>query len=152
RRFEKVAEVDGIYIYDDYAHHPSELKATLAAAKRVGAERVVAVFQPHRFSRTQCLKEEFGTAFQDADVLVMTEIYAAGEKPLNGVNAHLLIEEIQKQTGQEVKYIPDKNLIAGQLTEMVRPGDLVLTLGAGDIWLAGVTLRELLMKKGKIVS
>jgi UDP-N-acetylmuramate--alanine ligase len=152
RRFEKVAEVDGIHIYDDYAHHPSELKATLAAAKTVGAQRVVAVFQPHRFSRTQCLKQEFGKAFQDADILVMTEIYSAGEKPLNGVSTHLLLEEIQKQTGQEIEYIPDKNSIALQLVEMVQPGDLVLTLGAGDIWSVGVALRELLMKKGKIVS
>ncbi|MGI6587546.1 MAG: UDP-N-acetylmuramate--L-alanine ligase [Peptococcia bacterium] len=152
RRFEKVAEIDGIHIYDDYAHHPSELKATLAAAKTVGAQRVVAVFQPHRFSRTQFLKQEFGTAFLDADVLVMTEIYSAGEKPLNGVSSHLLLEEIQKQTGQKIEYIPDKNSIAGQLVEMVQPGDLVLTLGAGDICSIGVALRDLLMKKEKTVS
>ncbi|MDD4665136.1 MAG: UDP-N-acetylmuramate--L-alanine ligase [Clostridia bacterium] len=152
RRFEKIGEVNGVCIYDDYAHHPSELKATLAAAKTVGAQRVVAVFQPHRFSRTQFLKQEFGRAFQDADVLVMTEIYAAGERPLPGVSARLLLEEIEKQTGQKTEYIPDKDLIALQLAEMVRPGDLVLTLGAGDIWSVGVALYKLLKEKGKNVS
>lgn len=152
RRFEKVGEVKGVYIYDDYAHHPSELKATLEAAKLMGAKRVIAIFQPHRFSRTQFLKQEFGNAFQDADLLVMTEIYSAGEKPIQGVSAQLLLEEIERQTGQRAKYIPDKNLIAMQLTEIVQPGDLVLTLGAGDIWSVGVALRDLLKKKGKIVS
>ena len=152
RRFEMIGEVNGVLVYDDYAHHPSELKATLAAAKLAGAPRVIAVFQPHRFSRTQCLKKEFGSAFQDADVLVMTEIYSAGEKPIEGVSTGILLEEIQKQTEQRIKYIPEKNLIAVQLAEIVKPGDLVLTLGAGDIWTVGVTLCELLKKKGKIVS
>jgi len=152
RRFEMIGEVNGVLVYDDYAHHPSELKATLATAKLVGVQRVIAVFQPHRFSRTLCLKEEFGSAFQDADILVMTEIYSAGEKPIEGVSALTLLEEIQKQTGQKIKYIPEKDLIATQLVEIVRPGDLVLTLGAGDIWTVGVTLCELLEKKGRIVS
>ena len=144
-----IGEVNGVLVYDDYAHHPSELKATLATAKLVGVQRVIAVFQPHRFSRTLCLKEEFGSAFQDADILVMTEIYSAGEKPIEGVSALTLLEEIQKQTGQKIKYIPEKDLIATQLVEIVRPGDLVLTLGAGDIWTVGVTLCELLEKKRK---
>jgi len=152
RRFEKIGEVNGVLIYDDYAHHPSELKATLAAAKYTGVQRVVAVFQPHRFSRTRFLKQEFGTAFQDADVLVMTEIYSAGEKPIEGVSARLLLDEIQKQTQQKIKFIPEKNLIARQLAKFVQPGDLVLTLGAGDIWTVGVALCEFLEKKGKIVS
>ena len=151
RRFEKVGVVNGVSIYDDYAHHPSELKAAIAAAKLMGVQRLIAVFQPHRFSRTQFLKEEFGSAFRDADILIITEIYAAGEKPINGVNAHLLLEEIEKQTGQRTKYIADLKEIAIKLADVVRPGDLVLTLGAGDIWLAGVALYELLQKKGKIV-
>lgn len=147
RRFEKIAEIDGIHIFDDYAHHPSELKATLAAAQKVGAQRVIAIFQPHRFSRTRYLREEFGTAFQDADLLIMTAIYSAGEKPLPGVDTPLLLAEIAKQTGQQGQYIPDKSLIAEYLLPLLRPGDLVLTLGAGDIWLVGVALRELLRGK-----
>jgi UDP-N-acetylmuramate--alanine ligase len=152
RRFEKKGERDGIYIYDDYAHHPSELKATLAAARSVTPKRLVAVFQPHRYSRTQLLKQEFGTAFKDADELIITDIYAAGEQPIAGISTNLIIEEIQKQTGQKVEYIPDKSQIAARLAEIVCSGDLVLTMGAGNIWSVGVELYELLMKKGKNVS
>jgi len=152
RRFEKIGEVNGVLVYDDYAHHPSELKATLSAAKYIGVQRVIAVFQPHRYSRTRFLKQEFASAFQDADVLVMTEIYSAGEMPIEGVNARMLLEEIQKQTKQEIKFVSEKKLIASQLAEFVQPGDLVLTLGAGDIWTVGVALCKILGKKGKIVS
>jgi len=144
RRFEKIGIINGIHIYDDFAHHPSELKATLAAAKKTGFKRVVAIFQPHRFSRTQALKTEFGTAFRDADLLVFTDIFAAGEKPLPGVNSQTLIAEIKKQTGQQVKYLPNKKLIAEKLLNLVKPGDLVLTLGAGDIRQIGFQLLTLL--------
>lgn len=152
RRFEKLGEISGVYIYDDYAHHPSELKATLEAAHSIKPKRLVAVFQPHRYSRTQLLKQEFGTAFKDADVLILTDIYAAGEQPIPGISTNSIIEEIQKQTGQKVEYIPDKNLIAAKLAEFVNPGDLVLTMGAGNIWCVGRELCELLMKTGKVVS
>ncbi len=151
RRFEKIGEVAGIHIFDDYAHHPSELKATLQAARTVKPGRVIAIFQPHRFTRTKFLKEEFGTAFQDADVLIFTEIYSAGEQPLTGVSTNLIIEEIQKQTGQKVEYIANQQLIASRLAEIVQAGDLVLTLGAGNIWTVGVELYDLLKKREKIV-
>jgi UDP-N-acetylmuramate--alanine ligase len=149
RRFEKIGEVAGVHIFDDYAHHPSELKATLQAARTVKPGRVVAIFQPHRFTRTKFLKEEFGTAFQDADVLIFTEIYAAGEQPLPGVSTNLIIEEIQKKTGQKVEYIADRQQIAPRLAEIVQAGDLLLTLGAGNIWTVGIELYDLLKKREK---
>jgi UDP-N-acetylmuramate--alanine ligase len=150
RRFQKTGEYNGINVFDDYAHHPSELKATLAAARTLNPGRVVAIFQPHRYSRTQLLKEEFGTAFENADVLVLTEIYPAGEKPIPGVSAQLILEEIQKQTGKDVKYIPDRNEIAKEMVEILKPGDLVLTLGAGNIWASGVKLIEMLAEADNV--
>lgn len=152
RRFEKIGEVAGVTIVDDYAHHPSELKATLQAARTVHLGRIVAVFQPHRFTRTLNLQEEFGTAFQEADVLFLTEIYAAGEKPIDGVSAQLIVRQIEKQTEQKVEFIPDRQMVASRLAELVQPGDLVLTLGAGNICAAGIELKELLLKKVTVVS
>lgn len=140
RRFQKIGSYDEIMIYDDYAHHPTELKATLAAAKNVGAQRIVAVFQPHRYTRTELLADEFGSAFVDADVLFINEIYAAGEKPITGVNAGLIVDEIKKQTGQNVNYIEKLADITPELVRIIKPGDLVLTLGAGNIWQVGVEL------------
>ena len=144
RRFEQIGEVGGVKIVDDYAHHPSELKATLHAARTVEPDRIIAVFQPHRYSRTKHLQREFGTAFQEADLLIVTDIYSAGEKPIEGISSRLIIEEVEKQTGQKVEYIPDRTMIAARLAEIVQPGDLVLTLGAGNIWSTGLELKELL--------
>lgn len=148
RRFQKVGQARGVEIYDDYAHHPTELRATLAAAKTLKPKRVVAVFQPHRYSRTNLLAREFGAAFQDADLLIINEIYAAGEKPINGVSALTIVEEIRKNTDQRVEYIPEKSGIVCRLTEEIQPGDLVITLGAGNIYTVayelakGITTKE----------
>jgi UDP-N-acetylmuramate--alanine ligase len=147
RRFEKIGEVDGVHIVDDYAHHPSELKATLQAARTVQPKRIVAVFQPHRYTRTKNLQTEFGTAFREADVLIMTGIYPAGEKPIEGVGTELIIDEIVKQTGQKVEYIPEREMLASRLVEIVQPGDLVLTLGAGNICSTGMELKRLLEQR-----
>jgi len=140
RRFQKIGEVRGIQIYDDYAHHPTELKATITAAKNMKPKRVLAVFQPHRYSRTKFLCREFGTAFQEADLLLINEIYPAGEKPIPGVNAGLIVEQVLEQTNQPTEYIPDRNVIVQRLLEISQPGDLIITLGAGNIWTVGQEL------------
>ena len=142
RRFQDIGECSGIHIVDDYAHHPTELKATLAAAKTLNPERIVAVFQPHRYTRTHLLAHEFGMAFCDADILIIDEIYAAGETPIPGVNTGLIVEEIKKQSGQPVEYIVGKAEIEERLFGLIKPGDLVITLGAGNIWAVGTDLLQ----------
>jgi UDP-N-acetylmuramate--alanine ligase len=132
RRFEKIGEAKGIIVVDDYGHHPTEIKATLLAAKAVKAKRIVAVFQPHRYSRSKLLYEKFGTAFKNADVVVLTDIYPAGEKPLPNVSGELIYNAIKKNHKKTV-FIKDKNVIPEYLLKAVKKGDLVITLGAGDI-------------------
>ena len=147
RRFQHVGRINGIQVVDDYAHHPTEIKATLAAAKTTKPKRVVAVFQPHRFTRTQLLAHEFGTAFVDSDILILNEIYPAGEKPIPGVSAQLIAEQIKAQTQQNLEYIADKNNITKRLLEIIQPGDLVLTMGAGNIWTVGQDLVRVLQER-----
>lgn len=150
RRFQIIAEAQGVLVVDDYAHHPTEIQATLRAAREVasgrGGGRVVAVFQPQRYTRTYHLMEAFTRAFDDADVLVLTEIYSPpGERPIPGVSSQVLAERIQARTGRPVVLIPDKEGIVAYLLEQVRPGDLVLTMGAGDIWQVAKSLGERLV-------
>jgi UDP-N-acetylmuramate--alanine ligase len=133
RRFQVKGEAGGVLVVDDYGHHPAEIRATLAAARRGFDRRLVVAFQPHRYSRTLHLHGEFLTAFQDADVLVITDIYPAGETPLPGVRAATLAEGIAARTAREVRYVGDRGELVEFLLRAVRPGDLVLTLGAGDI-------------------
>ncbi|MBI3458636.1 MAG: UDP-N-acetylmuramate--L-alanine ligase [Candidatus Rokubacteria bacterium] len=133
RRFQVKGEVDGILIVDDYGHHPAEIRATLAAARRGFPRRLVVVFQPHRYTRTFHLHAEFLTAFADADVLVITDIYPAGEPPIPGVHAQTLAEGIAARTARGVPYVSDRGELVELLLRTVRPGDLVLTMGAGDI-------------------
>lgn len=147
RRFQEIGTINGIKIVDDYAHHPTELKATLAAARSLKPGRIIAVFQPHRFSRTQLLAKEFGKAFQDADVLILNKLYSAGEKPIPGVDSGLIIKEIQAQTQQQPEYIADMGEMVTRLREIAQPGDFIITLGAGDIWEIGAELLETLRNK-----
>lgn len=140
RRFQYLGEVRGIKIIDDYAHHPSEIKATLKAARQLKQGRVVGVFQPHRYTRTLLLGERFGAAFSDADVIIVSDIYSAGEQPIKGVSAENIVSEIEKNVDREVIYLPTRQEIVDYLAKTARPGDLILTLGAGDIWNAGVEL------------
>ena len=142
RRFQDIGECSGVHIFDDYAHHPTELKATLAAARTLNYERIVAVFQPHRYTRTHLLAREFGEAFRDADILILDEIYAAGESPIPGVSTGLIVEEIRRQTGQPVEYIPDRAEIEDRLLGIIQPGDLLITLGAGNICSVGTDLLQ----------
>ncbi len=133
RRFEVKGEAGEVLVIDDYAHHPTELQATLAAARHSFARRTLAVFQPHRYSRTSDLFQEFTAAFDDADVVVVTDIYAAGEKPSDSVDGRRLAEALARRHRGEVIYAARDADLAGRVAELTRPGDLVLTLGAGDV-------------------
>jgi UDP-N-acetylmuramate--alanine ligase len=123
----------GALIVDDYGH-PVEIKATLRAARTGWERRIVVVFQPHRYTRTQTLFNDFLTAFYDANVLILTDIYPAGEDRIEGVEAKKLFEGIRDYGHKDVAYLPNKKEIVDHLLGIVRPGDLVITLGAGDIW------------------
>ncbi|GBF34454.1 UDP-N-acetylmuramate--alanine ligase [Desulfocucumis palustris] len=140
RRFQVLGEVRGIRVVDDYAHHPSEIKATLRAARQVGMGRVISVFQPHRYTRTSLLRERFGTAFSDADVIILSDIYSAGEQPIEGVSGRIIAEAIENFENRPVTYLPTREDIVNYLVDFVRPGDLILTMGAGNIWTAGIDL------------
>ncbi len=142
RRFEKLGEGLGITVVDDYAHHPTEIRATLQAALQMGYQRVICVFQPHRYSRTKALAEEFGSAFTGADMVVINEIYSASEKPLPGVSAQLLVDAIQKNGQKEVSYAPTEEAVLQFLHKNMQAGDLVLIMGAGNIRHAGELLAQ----------
>ena len=134
RRYEFRGDANGVTFVDDYAHLPSEVRAMLGAAQDGGWERVIAVFQPHRYSRTQALSQEFGDAFADADVVMVTDVYGAGEAPIPGVSGELVVEAVrQADPGKDVRYVPGRNELRQLIEELVRPGDLVFTLGAGDL-------------------
>lgn len=142
RRFQMKGEAKGVMFVDDYGHHPTEVKAALAAAKAGFDKRTVVVFQPHRFTRTRDLLKEFFTAFNQADRLAVMDIYPAGEKPMEGVSALPLVEGIKSHGHKDVSYVPDAEGVVAWLLETVRPGDLVITLGAGDVWKTGVSALE----------
>ncbi len=149
RRFQIIGETSGIRVVDDYAHHPSEIKATLKAARQLGARRIITVFQPHRYSRTFFLGEEFGPAFLDSDVVIVDDIYAAGERPIDGVSSGMIIEAMRKNGQENVVHLDSREKIVDYLAGFTEPGDLVLTMGAGNIWTAGVRLVERLQKQGR---
>lgn len=132
RRFDLKLSSDDLIVVDDYAHHPTEIRATLEAAKGFSARRLVVVFQPHRYSRTQLLEKDFAPAFDLADDVVVTDIYAAGEKPIEGVTGRLLAERISAGRRSPAQYMPRENL-AATLAQHLRKGDFLITMGAGDI-------------------
>ena len=134
RRFQPIGKTEDILIFDDYAHHPTEVTYTLQAA-RLGwpSRRIVAVFQPHRFTRTALLAEEFSTAFEQADMTIVSNVYSAGEERMAGVSGKLISKGVEEQ-GKTVLYIPKKEKICDHLMEILKPGDLLLTMGAGDIY------------------
>jgi len=150
RRFQLTGEVGGIKVVDDYAHHPTEIKATLKAAVQVNIGRVISVFQPHRYTRTSILGERFGEAFTDADIVIVSELYSAGEQPIEGVSAKKIISAIERHDGREVIFLPTIREIVDFLVRTVRPGDMVITMGAGDIWNAGVELVNRLKERQDI--
>jgi len=141
RRFQVRGTVAGITVVDDYGHHPAEIRATLAAAKAGFDCRVVTIFQPHRYTRTLHLRQEFLTAFNQADVLLVMDIYPAGEAPISGVTAADLVEGIRAHAHRDVTYVGnDHARIVEHLADVCRRGDLVLTLGAGDVGQIGPEL------------
>ena len=133
-----------VMIVDDYGHHPAEVEATLDAAQRGFDRRVVVAFQPHRYTRTKALFDEFTRSFNRADVLVVTEVYPAGEAPIVGATGAALADAIRAHGHHNVHYVADKKKVAAKLRELVQPGDIVITLGAGDINAAGRELLALL--------
>jgi len=142
RRFTIRGEVGGITVVDDYGHHPAEIKATLLGAREGFRRRVVAVFQPHRYSRTQLLFDQFATAFYDADVVLVTEIYAAGEDPIPGLSARTVAAAMRDHGHRDVSYCQTAPELLETLRGRVEAGDLVITLGAGDVWKVGQELLE----------
>ena len=140
RRFQMMGKKKGVIVIDDYAHHPTEVKATLSAAKRMTEGRVVVLFQPHRYSRTKLLYKEFGNSFADADILILTDIYAAGEKPIPGINSDLIYEKVKEYSGTETLRCSNLGQAVELAKSMLSPGDVLLTIGAGDVWKAGSML------------
>ena len=152
RRFQRHGEVAGVQVIDDYAHHPTELRATLSAARQIHPTgRIIGVFQPHRYSRTKQLGEEFGQAFADLDVLVLTDIYGAGEEPIEGIDGSYLEKKVAR-TGKEVIYIPQWQDVPEKIEPFLQEGDLVLTLGAGSINQVAPKILEELQKRNKKVE
>lgn len=144
RRFDIKGWVNEILVVDDYGHHPTEVKATLKAARQRGRKRVICVFQPHRYSRTLHLKEAFSQSFSDADVIIMTGVYGAGEAPIPGIDGQLLAGMTEQYEKRTVTYFPTLDGIPEYLANVAEPGDLVLTLGAGDVYKVGERLVKLL--------
>jgi UDP-N-acetylmuramate--alanine ligase len=142
RRFELKGEVAGVRVVDDYAHHPAEIIATLASARVLHKGRIVAAFQPHRYTRTRDVWDEFIPAFNDADVLIISEIYAAGEDKIPGVEAAPLVEAIRAHGHRDARFVADLDDVLEALADEARPGDLVLTLGAGSISTLGARMLE----------
>jgi UDP-N-acetylmuramate--alanine ligase len=136
RRFTVIGTVAGITLVDDYGHHPAEVRATLDAARRAypgEAHRVVVAFQPHRYTRTRDLYDDFCRAFNQADVLMVTDIYAAGEVPIPGTSAERLVQSIREHGHHDATYVADKAELPAALEKIVRQGDVVIALGAGDV-------------------
>ncbi|MFB9279181.1 UDP-N-acetylmuramate--L-alanine ligase [Cohnella cellulosilytica] len=147
RRFQVLGEVKDMLVIDDYAHHPTEIQATIQAAKATG-KRIIAVFQPQRYTRTYFLLDAFSRAFADADEVFITDIYSpAGEQRIEGVNSRKLVEMIAENSNSNVAYVPTKEEVRDILAGKVSPGDLVLTMGAGDIWKTAVELSRLLKER-----
>ncbi len=146
RRFQIVGEARDILVVDDYAHHPTEIIATISGARASG-RRVIAVFQPQRYTRTYFLMDEFSKAFAEADEVIITDIYSpAGEQQIEGVSSQVLVEKIRVNSHPRAKYLPTKEEVQELLVNEIRPGDLVLTMGAGDIWKSAYWLAEHLCK------
>jgi len=134
RRFQVIGTAAGVTVIDDYGHHPTEIRATLAAARQCGFGKVHVIFQPHRYTRTQLLLDDFGKAFRDADSVLVLDIYAASETPIPGITAELLAERITEAGGQEALHVRSFAEAAEMATQAAAEGDVILTLGAGSIW------------------
>ncbi len=149
RRFQLKGRAADVSVIDDYGHHPTEVRATLAAARQCGFKRVHVIFQPHRFTRTRDLLEEFGASFNDADTVSVLDIYPASEQPIPGITGERLAETIRSVGGKSstVNYVPSFDEAARSVADLAEPGDMVLTLGAGSVSQLGAMVLEQLKKK-----
>jgi len=134
RRFEILGKTDNCTVVDDYAHHPSEIVATLSAARQSHKDRIITIFQPHRYSRTKSLARDFGSAFSNADEVIIVDIYGAGEDPIPQVCSDMIVKHIRENNHPSVQYIPDLQSAEDFVANKMQPNDLVITLGAGDVW------------------
>jgi UDP-N-acetylmuramate--alanine ligase len=157
RRFQLKGQIGGVWVIDDYAHHPTELRAILETAQvfkrsldnNVG--RIISIFQPHRYSRVRALMDEFAESLTRSDQMIITDIYAASEKPIEGITAQHLCQKVSTLTNKPVCYLPKQEII-GRLLGIVKPGDIVLTLGAGDITRVADDFVEVLKEQSSLVK
>ena len=148
RRFTHVGDRDGITVIDDYGHHPTEIAATLSAAADLEFKRIIVVFQPHRYSRTQALAPLFGTAFDKADVLLVMDVFSAGEMPIPGISGKTVANEVRDHGHVgDVEYLPNRKELIERLVEIARPGDMVITQGAGDVTSMGPAFLKALAER-----
>jgi UDP-N-acetylmuramate--alanine ligase len=152
RRFQLRGKAAGVSVIDDYGHHPTEIRATLAAARQCGFRRIHVVFQPHRYTRTRDLMDEFTTAFSDADLLFLLDIYPASEKPIEGVTAEALSRRITEKGAHTALCLPSFQDAAAAVAAQAQPGDMILTLGAGSISQLGPMILDQLEKKSLIAA
>jgi len=147
RRFQLRGRAAGVSVIDDYGHHPTEIKATLAAAKQCGFRKIHVIFQPHRYTRTRDLMEDFATAFAGADSLFLLEIYAASEKPIEGITAQALGNRISEKSGKPVQYVASFTDAVKPVSDVAQEGDMILTLGAGSVSQLGPMILEKLKER-----
>jgi UDP-N-acetylmuramate--alanine ligase len=147
RRFEQHGEANDVLVVDDYAHHPTEIAAVLAAARATLARRLIVAFQPHRYTRTAALMEAFGPSLKDADEIVLTGVYAAGEEPIAGVTLEALADSIRRGAGRPVRVVPRLDDLVAELAKLAAPGDAIITLGAGSIGTVPARLMEALRRQ-----
>jgi UDP-N-acetylmuramate--alanine ligase len=153
RRFQMIGSAGGVAVVDDYGHHPTEIRATLAAARQCGFGKVHVIFQPHRYTRTQLLLEEFSTAFRDADSVFVLDIYPAHEPPIPGITGEMLANRITEVGGQETLYVSSFAEAVKLAASAAKPGDVILTLGAGSVsHLAPQVLEELESQRANSVG
>jgi len=150
RRFQLKGKAAGVSVIDDYGHHPTEIRATLAAARQCGFRQVHVIFQPHRFTRTRDLMDDFAASFADADTLCLLDIYPASEKPIEGITAEVLANRITRAGKRSVAYAPSFSDAIASVTTLARPGDMVLTLGAGSVSQLGAMLLEKLESSNQL--
>jgi UDP-N-acetylmuramate--alanine ligase len=149
RRFHLRGQAAGVSVIDDYGHHPTEIKATLAAAKQCRFRKIHVVFQPHRYTRTRDLMEEFTTAFGDADSLFVLDIYAASEKPIEGISGEALARQIEEKSGRRARFVNSLTDAVSFAAAAANEGDMILTLGAGSISQLGPMVLEKLKEREK---
>ncbi len=152
RRFQFKGKAGGVTVIDDYGHHPTEIKATLAAARQCGFRKIHVIFQPHRYTRTQALMDEFATSFADADTLSVLDVYAATEAPIDGVTGEILAERIKQKSGRDAAYRTSFSEAAQAAVSVAEEGDMILTLGAGNVSQLGPTILQHLQAREPAVS